>query len=217
VHYRSRETAAKATVQEIRVLGGRAIAIAADLAVPDQAVRMCEAAMSELGAVDLLVNNAGRYRASSVDDETPEHLAAMLRDNLQTTFNVTWAVHRSMLEKGFGRIVNVASGAAFFRSPNTPPSYAAAKAAVVALTKAWAAGWGGRNVRVNCVAPGFIDTEANDQVPAAVRERLIAQTPQSRAGEAREIADAIVFLLSDASAFINGQTISVCGGRVMLP
>jgi 3-oxoacyl-[acyl-carrier protein] reductase len=188
-----------------------------DLAAPAQAADLCEAVRAELGPIDLLVNNAGRYRPSSADDETPEHFAALLRDNLHTVFNVTWAASKSMLENRFGRIVNVASTAAFFRAPGTPPSYGAAKAAVVAFTKAWAAAWGGRNVRVNCVSPGFIDTEANDAVGAAVRERLVGQTPLGRVGEPDEVADAIAFLLSEESAFINGQTLSVCGGRVMLP
>lgn len=217
VHYRSREKAAHATVAKIRALGGRAVAVRADLAAAAEAVQICDAVRAELGEIDLLVNNAGRYRPSSADDESPDHLEGMLRDNVHTLFNATWAVRKSMLERGFGRIVNVASTAAFFRAPGTPPAYGAAKAAVVALTKAWAAAWGARNVRVNCVAPGFIDTEANDAVSAQVRERLVGMTPLGRVGEPEEVAQGIAFLLSEEAAFINGQTISVCGGRVMLP
>jgi 3-oxoacyl-[acyl-carrier protein] reductase len=217
VHYRSREGAARATVRKIADLGGRAMAVKADLAIPAQATEMCEAVRRGLGTVELLVNNAGRYRPSVAEEETPEHLEGMLRDNLHTLFNATWAARASMLDKGFGRIVNVASAAAFFRSPGTPPAYGAAKAAVVAFTKAWAAAWGAKNVRVNCVSPGFIDTEANDAVGAGVRERLVGQTPLGRVGEPEEVADAIAFLLSEEAAFVNGQTLSVCGGRMMLP
>jgi 3-oxoacyl-[acyl-carrier protein] reductase len=217
VHYRSRDAAANATVKKIEGLGGRAVAVRADLAVPTQARQMCEAATRELGQIELLVNNAGRYGASTAEEESPEHLEGMLRDNVHSAFNATWAVRKPMLERRFGRIVNVASTAAFFRAAGAPPAYGAAKAAVVALTKAWAAAWGPKNVRVNCVSPGFIDTEANDGLSAEVRERLVSQTPLGRAGEPEEIAQAIAFLLSEDSAFINGQTISVCGGRVMLP
>ena len=183
--------------------------------MPEEVARVSETVARELGPVSLLVNNAGRYRAAA--EESPEHHAAMMRDNVQTVFNATWAVQKSMLEAGFGRIVNVSSTAAFVRAPGTPPSYAAAKSAVVALTQSWARTWGGRNIRVNCVAPGYIDTEANAAVPPEARDRLIAQTPVGRIGKPEEVADTIVFLLSDAASFINGQTIAVCGGRVMLP
>ena len=121
-----------------------------------------------------------------------------------------------MLELGFGRIVNISSSGAFRVSPNAA-SYGAAKAGVVALTKGWAQAWGRKNIRVNCIAPGVIETEANAGVDPAFIEKLRQDTPLGRIGEPREVADATAFMLSEASSFIDGQTLVVCGGRVMLP
>lgn len=143
--------------------------------------------------------------------ETAAQFDSVLRANLHTTFMVAMAEKDRMLELGFGRIVNISSSGAFRVSPN------AAKAGVIALTKGWAQAWGRKNIRVNCIAPGVIDTEANAGVDPAFIEKLRQDTPLGRIGEPREVADATAFMLSEASSFIDGQTLVVCGGRVMLP
>lgn len=216
INYLSREAEAQATVKAIRDAGGRAIAVRADVSDAGEVAAMCKRVEDELGPVGLLVNNAGRYPKHSGATETPEQFDSVLRANLHTTFVATMALKDSMLERGFGRIANVSSSGAFRVSPNSA-SYGAAKAGVIALTKGWALAWGRKNVRVNCVAPGVIDTEANAGVDPAFIERLRQDTPLGRIGEPAEVADVVAFLLSDASSFVNGQTLLVCGGRVMVP
>ncbi len=216
VNYLSNRDEAEKTVERIRAAGGVAIAIQADVADPQQATTMVRAVAGQLGPVELLVNNAGRYAVKAAAGESPEEWDGLLRSNLQTTFVATWAVKQGMLERRFGRIVNIASSAAM-AMPAVTVGYGAAKAAVVALTKGWAKAWGPSNIRVNCVAPGVIDTEANANIDAAMIERLRRDTPLGRIGEPGEVADAVAFLLSEASSYVNGQTLVVCGGRVMVP
>ena len=217
VHYRSNQRAAKETRDKIVEAGGMASVVQADLSQPREARRMCDEVGKELGSIDLLVNNAGRFMERLASEESPTDFLSALADNLHTTFTATWAAKDGMLERRFGRIVNIASTGAFFRTTGSGVGYGVAKAGVIALTKGWASAWGPKNLRVNCVAPGFIDTEANEKVDPAIHARVISQTPLARAGEADEVARAVAFLLSDESSFINGQTVAVCGGRVMLP
>jgi 3-oxoacyl-[acyl-carrier protein] reductase len=216
VNYLSNKDEAEKTVERIRENGGTAIAIQADMADTEQASRVVRDVSAQLGPIDLLVNNAGRYAVKAAAGETPEEWDGLLRSNLQTTFVATWAVRQGMMDRRFGRIVNIASSAAM-AMPAVTVGYGAAKAAVVALTKGWAKAWGPLNIRVNCVAPGVIDTEANAGIDAAMIERLRRDTPLGRIGQPEEVADAVAYLLSDASSYVDGQTLVVCGGRVMVP
>lgn len=215
VNYLTNRDQAQETVELLRAGGGSAIALRADMADPQQASALVREVTGQLGPIDLLVNNAGRYGMKAAAGESPEEWAELLRANLQTTFVATWAVRQGMLDRRFGRIVNIASSAAIAMPPVTV-AYGAAKAAVVALTKGWAKAWGPA-IRVNCVAPGPIHTEASADTDPAMLERMSRETPLGRIGEPNEVADAVAYLLSEASSFVSGHTLMVTGGRVMLP
>lgn len=136
--------------------------------------------------------------------------------NLTGTFLVTWGVKDGMVARRFGRIVNVSSISALDPRPMSI-AYAASKAGVVAFTKSIAAALAGDNIRVNAVAPGLIDTEIIEGVDPAALDRIISATPMKRIGTPEEVADVVLFLLTDESSFITGQTLIACGGRVMRP
>jgi len=127
-----------------------------------------------------------------------------------------YAVKDEMIERGFGRIVTLASIAGLRPRPLLP-HYAASKAAVISMTQSLSAAWGKHNVRINCIAPGLIDTEMARDLPVTSWEKAIADTPMGRVGEAEEIANLVRFLVSEESSFMTGQTLVASGGRVLLP
>ena len=129
---------------------------------------------------------------------------------------VSWAVKEGMIERGFGRIVNVSSIAGLRARPNSI-AYAASKAGMIGLTKSLAAAVAGQGLTVNAIAPGLIDTEILDGVEQAVIDQLVDATPMGRIGLPVDIAQVVLFLVSDQSGFMTGQTLVASGGRVMLP
>ncbi len=216
VNYRSSQQAADELVAEIAAAGGRAVACRADVSSPPQVQAMVDQVTAALGPVDLLVNNAGVFDFVSHDDTPLELWQRTLDVNVTGCYLVTWAVKPGMIERRFGRIVNVASIAALRPRPMSI-AYAVSKAAVVALTKSLAVAVAEHNVRVNAVAPGLIDTEIIADVDARVLDSLIADTPLGRIGQPDEIAELVLFLLSEKSSFMTGQTLVASGGRVLLP
>ena len=176
---------------------------------------MIEEIGDALGPVDLLVNNAGVFHYLSHEETTLEAWRQTLDVNLTGSYLVTWAVKQSMIERGFGRIVNVASIAGLRPAdvdrlrrqqsgrdrPDEKPGRALAP----------------HNIRVNAVAPGLIDTEILSGVSQAQLDAIVQSTPLGRIGHGDDIASAVLFLLSDQSSFMTGQTLVVSGGRVMLP
>ena len=136
--------------------------------------------------------------------------------NLTGAFYVTWAVKDGMIERGYGRIVNMSSISALRPRPMSI-AYAASKAGLIALTKSLAEAVAGAGVRVNAVAPGLIDTEILDGVSQKRLDEIISTTPMQRIGQPEEVARVVLFLVSEQSSYMTGQTLVVCGGRVMLP
>lgn len=216
VNYCSNRQAALETVRLVEQAGARAVAIQADVASSADVDRMVAEVTAQLGPVDLLVNNAGVFDFVSHAETTPAIWQRTLDVNLTGAYFVTWAVKDKMVERGYGRIVNVASIAALDARPMSI-AYAASKAGLMGLTKSVAAALAEHKIRVNAVAPGLIETEIIDGVEQATLDKLIDATPMKRIGAPEEIAALVYFLLSDESSYTTGQTIVASGGRVMRP
>jgi len=177
---------------------------------------MIDKVLDEFGQIDLLVNNAGAGPVIAFDDLTPEQWDKYVSINLTGPFNMLWAVKEQMIARKFGRIVNIASIAAFAVRPTLLP-YAAAKAGVISFTKSCCEPLARHNIRINAIAPGVIDTEILNGAPDDMIEMLVSSTPIQRLGKPEEIAQAVCFLLSEKSSYVTGTTLIVSGGRLTIP
>jgi len=216
INYCSNERAAAETARLVENAGGTPLTVKADVSSADDVARMIAEVSSRLGPVDLLVNNAGVFEYVSHAETTPAIWQRTLEVNLTGAFLVTWGVKESMIARRYGRIVNMSSISALDPRPMSI-AYAASKAGLVGFTKSVAGALAPHGIRVNCVAPGLIETEILDGVEPATLERLIGATPLGRIGTPEEIAAMVFFLLSDESSFTTGQTLIASGGRVMRP
>ncbi len=169
---------------------------------------------AELGPVDIVVNNAGITRDGTLHKMTPQMWAEVMQTNLGSCFNMCRCVIDSMRERGFGRIVNIGSingQAGQYGQVN----YAAAKSGIHGFTKALAQEGAAKNITVNAIAPGYIDTDMVRAVPPAVLEKIVAKIPVGRLGRAEEIARGVLFLVADDAGFVTGSTLSINGGQHM--
>ena len=189
--------------------GNRAIALAADVRHPDQLDAMVAKTIDAFGSLDILVNNAGILRDRSFRKMTGEEWNAVIDTNLTGVYNCCKSAIEHLAENG--AIVNVASLSAvtgFFGQAN----YASAKAGVIAFTKVLSKELSRKNIRVNAVAPGVVDTEMGKSIPEENRKAMLTNVPLGRFAEPSEIADAIVYLSSDMASYVTGQTLHVNGG-----
>lgn len=213
INYQRNETAAKETLSMVEAAGVEGIFVQADVSREDQVGRMVDAVRDRLGPVDLLVNNAG---ISAIEPHSAFGFAEwqrMFQVNVDGTFLTTWAVKDEMIERKFGRIVNISSVGGLLPKKDLI-HYASTKAAVISFTRNCAEAFGPHNVRVNCVAPGLTDTDmARDATSTDMIDQLIAATPLGRMADPSEMASIVRFLLSKESSFVTGQTITACGGR----
>jgi len=169
---------------------------------------------ADFGAVNILVNNAGITRDNLLMMMKDEQWDEIINTNLGSVFRMSKAVIRPMMKKRNGRIINISSVVGATGNPGQT-NYAASKAGLVGFSKSLAREIGSRNITVNTVAPGFIDTDMTRELPAEQREALASQIPLGRLGSADEVAAAVVFLASPAAAYITGETIHVNGGMFM--
>jgi acetoacetyl-CoA reductase len=177
----------------------------------DRAVRAVEA---ELGPVDVLVNNAGITRDGVFHKMSPAQWSEVIRVNMDSVFNMTRQVIEGMREREWGRIVNISSINGQ-KGQMGQTNYAAAKAGVIGFTKALALENARKGVTVNCICPGYIDTEMVQAVPENVLASIIAQIPVGRLGRGEEIADMVAFLSGEHAGFVTGSTLSLNGGQYM--
>lgn len=203
--------------QELRGQGAQALAVTCDVSVEKDVDRLVELALGSFGGIDLLVNNAGLWAGGFAQDEDPGEFRQVLDVNLTGTFLCAQRAGRVMLRKGRGAIINIASiwGSGSASEPTGGSvSYAASKAGVINLTRELAVQWGPSGIRVNAIAPGFFPTEINvnlfssEERLSLIRERIA----MGRTGLPGELDGVLLFLASDASSYVTGQTIFVDGG-----
>lgn len=210
VHYRVQQRKADALVAQIRDAGGQASAHAADLSDPDAHERLIDAVLTAHGQLDVLVNNAALVRAQPFALEDPRAWAEVVQLDLIGAAQLSRAAVRAMLPRG-GQIVNIASVAGL-RAVPAQSAYAAAKGGLIALTRALGAELAPRGIRVNAVVPGLLDTGMATRMPHDARDRWLTAIPAGRVGTADEVADAVLFLASDAARYVVGQALAVDGG-----
>ena len=201
------------TAAKVKALGRRVETYAMDVANGAAVGEAVAKILADFGRIDVLVNNAGITRDTLLIRMTEEDWDAVLDINLKGAFLVTKAVVKSMMKQRSGAIVNIASVVGIMGNPGQA-NYTASKAGLIALTKTTAKEMGSRNVRVNAVAPGFIRTAMTDKLAAPVKDAMLKMVPLGRLGEPEDVAKAVAFLASDAAAYVNGQTLAVCGGMV---
>ncbi|WP_347550379.1 3-oxoacyl-[acyl-carrier-protein] reductase [Pseudalkalibacillus hwajinpoensis] len=214
VNYAGSEAKANAVVEEIKAAGGQAIAIKANVASMEEVQTMIKEVVSTFGSIEVLVNNAGITRDNLIMRMKEEEWDAVIDTNLKGVFNCTKSVTRQMMKQRYGRIVNVASVVGVAGNAGQA-NYVAAKAGVIGLTKTTAKELASRNITVNALAPGFIETDMTDELSDEVKSGMKGQIPLARLGVAEDIAKATKFLVSDDANYITGQTLHIDGGMVM--
>jgi 3-oxoacyl-[acyl-carrier protein] reductase len=204
----------EAVRQEVERAGGTAHVRTADVSVQTEAADLVKATAESLGRLDILVNNAGRTYDQLILRMKWDELDATLATNLQSMFYTCAAAGKLMIGQKGGCIINITSVVALTGNAGQS-AYVASKAGVIGLTKSLAQEFGSRNVRVNAVAPGFIETEMTASLPEATKQAYLGRVPLRRFGGADEVARVALFLASDAAAYMTGQTLAVDGGLHM--
>jgi 3-oxoacyl-[acyl-carrier protein] reductase len=208
------ETGAEGIGLALSEAGAKGTGMALDVNAQDQAQRVVESAQERFGPISILVNNAGITRDNLVLRMKEEEWDATLDTNLKSVYRMSKLVLRSMTKARDGRIINIGSVVGAMGNAGQA-NYAAAKAGMVGFTKALAREVGSRGITVNCVAPGFIDTDMTRSLGDAQTEALVQQIPAGRLGRAEDIAAAVAFLASPAASYITGATLHVNGGMYM--
>ena len=212
--YLSSEERAKKLEDELTANGGVAKGFRSDASKFDEAQELVDNVIEEFGAIDVLVNNAGITRDTLLMRMSEEQWDEVINTNLKSAFNLTKAVQRPMLKARKGSIINMSSVVGVSGNAGQA-NYAASKAGLIGFTKSVAQELGSRNIRCNAIAPGFIETEMTAALDEKVVQEWRNSIPLKRGGTPKDVADLTVFLASDMSAYITGQTINVCGGMLM--
>jgi len=213
-NYSSDDEAADQTEKLVADAGGSATGQRVNVASEKEVSELVKRALDETGRIDVLVNNAGITRDGLIVRMKEADWDDVLNINLKGTFNCIKAASKIMLKQRYGRIINISSVVGVSGNPGQA-NYVASKAGIIGLSKAVAKELASRNITVNVVAPGFIETDMTASLPDKARAAMVAQIPLGRAGTARDIAATVVFLASDQAAYITGQVIHVSGGMYM--
>ncbi len=206
--------AGKETVDEINTMGRKAVWIEADVSKSDQATKLIEKAHEAFGQINILVNNAGITRDNLLMRMSEDEWDSVIAVNLKGTYNCMRAAAKIFMKQRSGRIINIASVVGQMGNAGQA-NYASSKAGVIGLTKSVAKELAARNVLVNAVAPGFIETAMTEKLPENARESLLQVIPLAKFGQPEDVARVVLFLSSDRSSYITGQVINVDGGMVM--
>ena len=214
INYRTSAQAAEELVGQIKSGGGEATAVQADVSKYDQAQTLIKAAREAYNKLDVLVNNAGITRDTLLARMSEEDWDVVLDTNLKSVFNCSKAALRPMMRQRYGRIINITSVSGLVGQAGQA-NYSSSKAGIIGFSKALAREVGSRNITVNAVAPGFIQTELTADLPEELLAEAVARTPLGRAGIPEDIASAVAFLATDEASFITGHVLSVDGGLAM--
>ena len=204
----------EAVKDEIDGLGGTAITARCDVNSSSDIAATIEATEQAFGGLRILVNNAGIVAINAPEEMSDDEWASVIQTNLSSVFTFSRAAHAALVKAGGGKIINIGSMYSLFGS-SLAPSYAASKGGVVQLTKSCAAAWAKDNIQVNAILPGWIHSDMTAPIKSDMTEfydAIVARTPAGRFGEPEECAGTAVFLASEASNFVTGQSIAVCGG-----
>jgi 3-oxoacyl-[acyl-carrier protein] reductase len=212
--YLSSDEKAHQLEQELSAKGGVAKGFKSDASKFDSAQELVDAVVAEFGTVDVLVNNAGITRDTLLMRMSEEQWDEVIETNLKSAFNLTKAVIRPMLKAKAGSIINMSSVVGVSGNAGQA-NYAASKAGMIGFSKSVAQELGSRNIRCNAIAPGFIETEMTEVLDQKVVEEWRNSIPLKRGGTPVDVANTTIFLASDMSAYVTGQTIHVCGGMLM--
>lgn len=208
---------AEQTRREIEEIGVEALAMRVDVTEPDQVQEMVDEVLRRWGQIDILVNNAGIARNEPAEEMSDETWYEVIDVNLNAVFLCSRAAGKHMVERGRGSVINISSMSGFVANfPQPQVSYNAAKSGVTMLTKSLASEWAEYGVRVNAIAPGYIETDMTkgfiEDNPETVQQHWVEPTPMQRLGRPEELAGAAVYLASDAASFTTGDTMIVDGG-----
>ncbi|MDY8093850.1 3-oxoacyl-[acyl-carrier-protein] reductase [Paenibacillus polymyxa] len=214
VNYAGSEAAATEVAEQICAKGVEAITVQANVGRADEADQLIKDVIGAWGKIDILVNNAGITRDNLIMRMKEEEFDQVIETNLKGVFNCLKAATRPMMKQRSGRIINISSVVGVLGNAGQA-NYVAAKAGVIGLTKSSARELASRGITVNCVAPGFIDTEMTQVLADDLRDNMLSGIPLARLGRPEEIADVVLFLASDASSYMTGQTLHVDGGMYM--
>lgn len=208
-------TEAQKTCSDIENLGRKSLAISLDVTSFTKVEEVINKILDKFSKIDILVNNAGITKDGLLLRMSESDWDAVLSVNLKGTFNCSKAVSKVMIKQRSGKIINIASIIGIIGNAGQA-NYSASKAGIIALTKTAAKELAGRNINVNAVAPGFIQTDMTANLPEELKQKMLASIPLTKFGNPADVANACLFLASEESAYITGQTIIVDGGMVMV-
>ena len=214
INYRNNEEEALKVKQELEDLGSQVLVVKADVSELEQAENLIKEAKKEFGRVDILVNNAGITKDNLIIRMKEEDFDSVIKTNLKGAFNCLKAVTQIMLKQKYGKIVNMASVVGVVGNPGQV-NYCASKAGLIGMTKSLAKEIGSRNITVNAIAPGFIDTDMTKILSDDQKKKILSQIPLNKFGNVEDIANVALFLGSENSNYITGQVIHVDGGMAM--
>lgn len=214
ISYVNNEEKAMEVVREIHKFSVKGLCIKADVSKEEEVKRLVDTIKDELGTIDILVNNAGINRDTLLIRMSTQEWDQVIDTNLKGTYLCTRLVAKDMIKKKYGKIINIASVAGVAGNYGQA-NYSASKAGVIGFTKAVAKELASRGINVNAVAPGLIETDMTQALKEEIKEALIKSVPMGRLGSPKDVANLVVFLASDKSDYITGQTINIDGGMIM--